>query len=271
MFLEMEWCISSGSGAKIVSKSCNFVVGDEVDAWDSAFPGNHFELMKRTRSFSDACEVFVCTPSLENAPIWTMFLQGSQGYYTFRCKNCGELSMRACDVNNLQFESKENPETRTFEVVRGSERLVCPRCGYQHLPSDREELCASGEYVHKRPDLYEIRPSFQCGALASTLPSLSWSEIAQAQLDAGRGAGFTEQKSFDNSIRGLPWRQRKITSKELTELKDSHLADSPLNPDDVEMVFITADTMDDFIRWCAFAWDIHDNLWLLEMRNLRGI
>lgn len=131
-----------GSGSKIVSRSCNYVVGDEVDVWDPSLPENVKDLSKRTRSWEDATEVFVCTPSVENGEIWKMFLEGSQGYFTLRCRECGRLSMRSCDVHNLQFTTVEDEELRCSRVIPGSCRLVCPICGHEHSEEDREWLCS---------------------------------------------------------------------------------------------------------------------------------
>lgn len=144
---------------------------------------------------------FCCSPSTENGTIWQYFLKGSQGYFTLRCKGCGELTMRSCDVHNLQFESTYNEHLKTYFVKKGTERLVCPKCGYQHIESEKEWCISHGEYVHVVPELFDELPSFQVGALASQLPSLCWSEIANSQLEAGKSADISIQQNFDNSIR----------------------------------------------------------------------
>lgn len=177
----MYW---QGSGSKIISKSCDCVVGDEVTEWDKSHPQNVRDLEKRTRSFTSSMTFLVCTPSTINDDIWTNFLKGSQGYYTLKCQGCGELTMRSCDIHNLQFTSTYHDALRTYVVNKGSERLVCPKCGFEHTEDMKRKMILEGGYVHLIPELLRERPSFQIGALASQLPSLSWSEIAQAQLEA---------------------------------------------------------------------------------------
>lgn len=190
-----------GSGSKIISKSCQIVIGDEIDTWSKEHPHNVLDLMKRTRSYSASMAFLCCSPSVVNAPIWQNFLKGSRGYFTLRCKHCGKLTMRSCDIINLQWESTYNEGIRSYQVIKGSERLICPICKHEHKEVDKEWCISHGEFVHEVPELIEDRPSFQVGALASQLPSLCWSEIANFALEAGKTADLEMQKQFDNSIR----------------------------------------------------------------------
>lgn len=130
-------------------------------------------------------EFVVCTPTVQNGNVWQEFLKGSQGYWTLRCKGCGELTMRSCDIHNLQFESEYNEGLRTYLVKKGTERLICPKCGYEHVEADKGWMNVNGGYVHLVPELLKERPSFQIGALASQLPALSWSEIARCTIRSG--------------------------------------------------------------------------------------
>ena len=209
-------------------------------------------------------EFVVCSPTTENGHVWQDFLKSSQGYYTLRCKGCGQLTIRSCDLHHLQFESDYNEGLRTYLVKPGTERLVCPICGYQHVEADKAWMIQNGEYVHKIPELVKDRPGYQAGALASQLPALSWSEIANAQLEAGKTADISIQQNFDNSWRGLPYKPRKVSKDEITRLRDNHIWSVTPSLENVEMIFITVDTMDDFFSYAVFAWDVNDNLYMLE-------
>lgn len=172
--------------------------------------------------------------------------------------------MRSCDIHNLQFESDYNESLRTYMVKRGTERLVCPVCGHEHKEEDKHWMILNGEYVHRIPELLKERPGFQIGSLASQLPALSWSEIANAQLEAGKTADISIQQNFDNSWRGLPYKPRKVSKDEITRLRDNHIWSTPPSLENVEMIFVTVDTMDDFFSYAVFAWDVNDNLYMLE-------
>ena len=177
----MYW---QGSGTKIISKSCDCVVGDEITEWSTEHPQNVRDLEKRTRSFTSSMTFLVCTPSTIDDNIWQDFLKSSQGYYYLRCQNCHELTMRSCDTNALQFESTYNESLRTYLVKKGTERLVCPKCGFEHTEDMKHDMIVNGGYIHTIPELVRERPGFQVGALASQLPALCWSEIAQQQLES---------------------------------------------------------------------------------------
>ena len=53
-----------GAGSKIVSKSCQVAIADEVDAWPVIGKvDNVADLKKRTRSYDSSITFLVCTPS----------------------------------------------------------------------------------------------------------------------------------------------------------------------------------------------------------------
>lgn len=172
--------------------------------------------------------------------------------------------MRSCDINNLQFESDYNEALKTYLVKRGSARLCCPVCGFEHEEKDKAWMIQHGAYVHLIPELQKERPSYQIGALASMLPSLSWSEIANAQLEAGKTADISIQQNFDNSWRGLPWKPRQIQKADMEKFVEKHSWVTPPSLENVEMLGMTVDSMDDFYSWGIFAFDVNDNTYLID-------
>lgn len=216
-------------------------------------------------------EFAVCSPTTQQGQIWQEFLKGSQGYFTLRCKGCGRLTMRSCDVHNLQFESDYHEDLRSYLVRKGTERLCCPICHHEHIEADKSWMIQNGGYVHLVSELERTRPSYQIGALASQLPSLSWSEIAAAQLEAGKTSDISIQQNFDNSWRGLPFRPRTITKDEITKLRDNHIWRQSPTLENVEMVFATSDTMDEFSSYAVWAWGVDDSLYMLECGEVQYI
>ena len=261
-----------GGGAKIVSKSCKIVIMDQVDAIQP--PPNTdpvADLKKRTRSYNSSICFLISTPTVSTGRIWKNFLKGSQGYWTLRCKGCGELTMRSCDIHNLQFESDYDADIEERIVRPNSIRLICPKCGHQHTEEDKNWMNVNGGYVHVVPDRLSEAPSFQIGALASQLPSLNWTKIATAQLEAGKRADLDAQINFDNSFRGLPYKRRQIVKEDLDRLKEHQYQNSQqmLKQEDIEFVFVTADTMDDYFRYGIFASDTNDNIHVLKIGELK--
>lgn len=264
-------CISyfQGSGRKIVSKSCQIVVCDQIDEWQTiANVNNLHQADKRRRSYDSSIMFQVCSPTVQTGKIWQQFLKGSQGYYYLRCCNCFKLSMRSCDLNNLQFESEYNEELKEHIVKAGSERLVCPFCGYEHKEEQKAALIEKGQYIHKVPDRLKTHPSYQVGALASQLKSLCWSIIAQAQLAAGKRSDLESQMLLDNSFKGLPYKRRTIVKEDFQKLKEHcwTLSEAP-SLSNVQMVFLIADTQDNRSVVGIFALDVNDNLFLIETKQ----
>ena len=259
-----------GAGTKIVSKSCKMVLADEAAIWETPHGVNNLnELKKRTRSYNQCLQLIVSTPSMDANPFWTQFLNGSQGYYYLRCCNCGQLSIRSCDMFNLQFESIYNEELKQYVVVRGSERLVCPKCHFQHDESYRQQMVKKGGYIHKFKDRIKNYPTFQAGVLASLLNVHCWSNIAQLTLSQGKKAELQDYISYDNSIRGLPFQGRNYNKQDETAISKHFFNLSQLKKDDIEAIYITADTQDTFSVLAVIALTKNDNLYVLDVARPR--
>ena len=257
-----------GGGVKIVSRSCKIVVMDECDAIQPPAGTDPIaDLKKRTRSYNSSICFLISTPTVQTGRIWKNFLKGSQGYWFLRCKGCGELTMRSCDIHNLQFESDLNEQLNERIVRPDSIRLICPQCGHEHTEADKKWMNVNGGFKHLIPQRLEVAPSFQIGALASQLPSLSWENIATAQLEAGKRADVEAQITFDNSYRGLPYKRRQIVKEDLQRLKDHVYANNNqrLKPEQIEFVFGAVDSMGNYWRYGIFASDINDNIHVIKI------
>lgn len=257
-----------GAGSKIVSKSCKIVIGDQVDAWPTMNGiDNVADLKKRTRSYNSSICFLISTPTTVNGRIWKAFLKGSQGYWYLRCKGCGQLTMRSCDIHNLQFQSDQNQELKERIVRTDSIRLICPSCKHQHVEADKAWMNINGGFKHQIPQRLQTAPSFQIGALASQLPSLSWTNIANAQLEAGKRNDIENQMTFDNSFRGLPWKQRQVMKEDIQRLSDHYYQNQSerLKSQDIQFVFGAVDSMGSYWRYAILASDINDNIHVLKI------
>lgn len=259
-----------GAGAKIMSKSCKVVVLDEEDQYPVVKTLDAVsDTRKRTRSYSESIMFRVCTPTEKTGSIWRAFLAGSQGYWTLRCRGCGELTMRSCDFGNLQFESNYDDERGLYMVKPNSIRLICPKCKHEHKEADKRWMNLNGGYVHTFPERIEERPSFQYGVLATQFPIMSWPRIAEKILECGRRSDVKAHYELDNSWKGLPYSPREVSADDCRHLKEHMFRPDQLPPaEEIEMVFLISDTQDNFSPTGVFALDVHDNLWLLEYANV---
>lgn len=249
------------------------VIGDEIDQWASLGNiDNLADLKKRTRSYNSSICFLVCTPTTENGNIWREFLKGSQGYWYLRCKGCGELTLRSCDIHNMQFESEYDDDLKQYIVKEDTIRLVCPVCGHEHVEDDKKWMNINGSYIHRVPERIKDFPTYQIGALASQLKSLSWKFIANAQLEAGKKADIETQVTFDNSIRGLPYKHRQVTKEEFEKIRlHCWTQDEAPTMKNVEMMFLVADTQDNRSVVGIFALDVNDNLHLVEAKEVEHL
>lgn len=259
-----------GAGVKIMSRSAKIRVLDEEDQHPVVKNLDAVEdTRKRGRSYSESILYRVCTPTEKTGSIWRAFLAGSQGYWTLRCKSCGELTMKSCDFGNFQFESSYDEERGLYIVKPNSIRLICPKCKHEHKESDKVWMNREGKYVHEFPERIDLRPSFQFGALASQFSSMSWTRIAEKILECGKRSDVKAHYELDNSFKGLPYSPRTVSADDCRHLQEHFYRPDQLPPaSDIELVFMVSDTQDDFSPTGVFALDVHDNLWLLEYANI---
>ena len=259
-----------GAGTKIVSKSAKMVLGDQCAVWETPHNVNNLnQLKKRTRSYSECLQLFVSTPHYKEDNFWRQFLNGSQGYYYLRCMGCGQLTMRSADIHNLQFQTTYNEQLKMYIAVRGSERLICPQCRYQHIEDQKEQMIKQGGYIHTFKDRINNHPSYQCGVLASLLNVHCWGNISDTQLSSGKGATLQDYISFDNSIRGLPYQHREYNKQDQTALSKHYYKPQQLNADDIQAVIISADTQDTFSVYSVMALTKNNCYYVVDMGRLR--
>lgn len=247
-----------GVGSRIASFSARRLIADELDDWQFTKGTDPLkDLEMRSRAFSESLLVAVCTPKGATSRIWGLFKESSEGYYTLRCQGCGELTMRSCDIHNLQFATTDDGV-----LVPDSIHLVCPLCHHSHTEDLAERMVQQGGYIHRKPELLLTRPGFQWGALASLIsPQLRWQNIAEAQLRAGKTGSLADQIYFDNSIRARPFKVRAVADQADGALRRNAV---PLpEPDKIRFRFFSADTQDMKWYWIVRGVDQSFNSYLL--------
>ena len=258
-----------GAGARIASLTSQYNIADELDDWIRK-PGVDplADLRKRSRAFSPSLLLKICTPkgTEHQSRIWREFIKSSQGYWFLRCLHCGELTLRSCDIHNLKFELLEKTDKGVHALPDPETlRLVCPKCGHAHVESDKRAMIAAGAYVHKYPERTN-NLGFQVGLLASQFESASWLALATAQANAGRSGDESAQLYFDNSVRGLPFRARKLDTGCERALR-VHQIPMP-DPSAIRWRFLAADTQENCFYYVVRAMDLHRNTYLLDCGKL---
>lgn len=249
----------AGVGARISSFSARRAVADETDDWlDKKGVNSLNDLRKRARAFPEALLYKVCTPkgTEKQSRIWREFLASSQGYWYLRCTQCGGLTIRSCDIIRLQFDLDGNGE-----ILPASIRVICPKCGHEHIEAEKYRMNREGGYIHRHPERLQTLPGFQWGALASVFVSFSWLNIAKAQLASGRTGDLDKQIYFDNSVRGRPFRARALDDSARLALK-RHGAPLP-EQSKILYRFFGVDTQDECFYWVVRGMDAKQNTYYL--------
>lgn len=261
-----------GVGSRISSITSIYNIADELDDWQPPRGTSPLDdLRKRSRAFATGLLYKVCTPAgtARQSHIWREFLNSSQGYWTLRCQNCGGLTMRSCDVHNLQFDLAEQTEPGVHALpIEESIRLVCPSCRHAHTEADRPALISQGQYVHKYPDRLN-NLGYQIGLLASQFASGSWMTIATAQCRSGKSGDEEAQRYFDNSIRGLPFKARKLDTSCARALSIHQVP----YPDQSQILwrFLSADTQENCFFYVVRGVDARLNTYLLDSGKLNTL
>lgn len=250
----------SGVGARVSSHSARRSVADETDDWDEKKGVNSInDLRNRARAFPESLVFKVCTPKGTDSQsrIWKEFKASSQGYWYLRCQGCQILTIRSCDIVRMQYE-----RTEAGDVVEESIRVICPKCGREHVEEEKYAMNRQGAFIHRHPERLESHPGFQWGALASTLVTLRWPIIAEAQNRAGKSGDLDKQKYFDNSIRGRPFKVRALDDTGKAAIK-RHSAPLP-EPAAIRYRFLSVDTQDNCFYWIVRGIDARDNTYYLD-------
>lgn len=267
-----------GAGNAVISRRAAVVIGDEISSWviHEERVDNVKRLDHRIRQFRDGRRVLVCSPIGSNCLIAREFKKSSMGYWTLRCLGCGDLTIRSCDIagryvngerrGGLQFEVQETDQHEK-RAVADSIRLGCPECGHEHKEKDAGIMNQKGGYVHRYTELVPLHAGYQFGALCNIpeyFPNLSWLEIANAQLRAGSSGTLSDQLNFDNSFRGLWYRQRRHaagTDGDFDLILRSHIGDTP---DNLLFRVLAVDTQDDCFYYVIRGYDTAGNSYRLD-------
>lgn len=263
-----------GSGRDIVGLDVQWRYADEVDFWEGSEAqdkegrvNNLKNLEKRGYSFKENVFIKSSSPTVESGAITREFKKSSMGYWHLRCLGCGKLSMRSCDVHNLQWQNTEEDGLKS--PIADSIRLICPECGHIHIEADKKEMNLQGAYIHRHPERFDIKQGYQAGALASLQPGHTWLMIAEAQLAASWKGDIESISFFDNSIRGLPYK-RRIENTQRRSVLESHKGVKP-DPSQILFTTLAADTQDSGWWYVVRAHAKNESSWLMAYGFARTI
>lgn len=268
-----------GAGTPVVSKPCQWVIGDEVDYWqqgskdtaatnDRAELDNVANLDDRTRTYRGRGRkrILCCTPSTSSGIIYREYAKGTQEVWNLRCVYCGALTP------SYAFEALRWVKDDEGEPIEASVRWRCPECKRDHTEAQAHALASKGQYVAGFPERRRHR-SFTWSALACPR-AIGWGEVAQAITVAGRFPSRHNKIELWSKYKGLAIPRElardSVTREALTDkFRDKMVKETPTG--EVRFCLLTADTQRDGWRWIVRGYGDTGHSWLLGYGNAEEI
>jgi phage terminase large subunit GpA-like protein len=236
----------ANSSKGLQSRTKRVVVLDEV----SEFPqdvdgrGDPVDLAEaRTLAYRSRREhkiIAVSTPKLKGScRITARYEEGSRAAYHVPCPHCGT-------AQELTWDNLTWPDGRPEEA-----RYACTACGTLIEHRDKAGMIAAGTWVHERPELVNIHPSYRINALYS--PFVGWSDMAR-EYERVRDDPVA-MKAFDNQWLGIAHEARyDIPAADIL-----HSRREPLPPRRIPpwCLFLTGatDVQGNRLEWAVYGWD----------------
>lgn len=212
--------------------------------------------LARTIAWRGREKVFACsTPGIKGScRVTNLFEAGSGARFHLPCPHCGEA--QALEFENLRWD-KGRPETAAMH---------CSACGVAIAHREKTEMLRRGRWVHARPELVNVHPSFAISALYS--PFVTWAEVARESERAADDP--VAQKAFAQQWLGIAYEQRfDLPSHTVLWGRREPLPGGRVPP---WCLFLTAatDVQGDRLEWAVYGWDRHMGATWLDGGILMG-
>lgn len=172
------WMVSATKG-QLQSKSCRYLIGDEMWAWEKGmireFLARHHDRFNR--------KILMVSQGGDKGTDWVdEYEKGRINHYHWPCPECGEFN--AYDWRDIVYSKDENIDWERFAE---SVKMVCPRCSHEIADTvgNRRKLASGGKYVFSGntgavPDAV----SYNFNALACYW--VSWADLAIEWITANK-------------------------------------------------------------------------------------
>lgn len=168
-FPHMNLWLAGANYGSLQSKSCRYLIGDELHAWQCGMVG---EFMKRHHDRWNRKILLVSQGANEKSDWCETFRTGSLHVFSWQCPNCNELNpYRWKDIIfNMELFSD-------YESFIDSVFMRCPSCNHEisDTVSNRRKLSEGASFICKNKTRDSIK-SFTFNALS--MYWISWAELA---------------------------------------------------------------------------------------------
>ncbi|UXQ89127.1 terminase large subunit family protein [Synechococcus phage MinM1] len=219
--------------------------------------------LSRTDMWTGREKIFDCsTPHIKGqCEVSDQYEAGSRASYQVPCPHC--QGMQELVFSRLQFPQDAEPERLT------EARYLCaaPDCGaeieHHHLPA----MLAAGRWIHERPELEDIHPSYRINILYS--PVVPWLEVARRYLRAKKDPTGGLRPFYQQAL-GEPWDEAfDLPKADVLMLRRDSWKPGRIPPG---VLFITGatDVQGNRLEWTVWGFDRHFGQWRIAGGSIAG-
>ena len=211
--LDIGWGSSVNS---LASSSKPWVARDEIDKWKQSDKSDIHAVEaaeERTTAFPDDSLILdTCTPTVEEGPIYQLYLRGSQHELHVKCPKCGHRQGLEWSLTRVVWPDDCTNQDGEIDMDRAMEeaRIVCvnEECGAHLDEDDRLEMLKDLVPVATNPLAPSSHISLRVSALYSRFMSLP--KIVKRFIE-GRKTPMG-MRAFYTQVLGLPFKPEAITN-----------------------------------------------------------
>lgn len=274
----------SGSVSRLGNKPIRTLILDELDKYKNPKNEATSETLaeKRTTTWRTRRHILkISTPTTEDGPIWTAFMQEAGARFDFwvRCPHCGMAQLM--DFERIDWTGKDtNKEPSAEDVLtRRLATYPCEHCGVVWDDGDRDRAVRKGEWRERSSGLdlaahlvsrKPVKVGFHIPAWLSYFVSLS--EVASAALKYKESGKLDDLKNLQNQYKAEPWREEHVVRSEdsILALCDDRPRGAVPGPvagqERVAAILAGVDTQKGYFRYIirAYGYGDTEESWLIQ-------
>jgi phage terminase large subunit GpA-like protein len=210
----------------------------------------------RTMAFTGREKIIaVSTPGTKGAcRITARYEEGSRALFHVACPHCD--ARQALKFENLRWPKGEPARAEYF----------CEGCGAAINHRAKADMLARGQWVHERPHLAEVHPSYRINALYS--PFVPWSWIADQREKSADDP--VKDKVFTQQVKGEAHEPRYDVPAHETLWRRREAWAAKRVPPGCLFLTMAVDVQGDRLEWGVYAFDRHMGQWWIDGGILPG-
>ncbi|MBU8543986.1 MULTISPECIES: phage terminase large subunit family protein [Roseomonadaceae] len=256
--------VGANTPKKLEMRTARVILFEEISKYPRNVEGRGSPIklaLSRTDMYTGREKIFDCsTPHVKGqCEVSSEYELGSKAAFHVPCPHCGfgqELLFA-----NLRFDS-EADEPDSAEYFCQS-----PLCGEAIAPHQKEAMMTAGAWVHERPELENIHPSYRINILYS--PVVPWVDVARRYQKARKDPTGGLRPFYQQAL-GEPWDEAFDLPKADILLARGDAWPVKRIPPGVLFLAGGTDVQGNRLVWAVWGFDRNFGQWLIETGELHG-